>query len=279
LRGVVNYQAARLSSEVILTESILDAVSMHQAGVSTAIPIYGVNGFTADHLDLLKREGVSRVILALDNDAAGKRATETIRKRLEKVGVEVGIAEFPKGIKDANALLMSRNGDAGETLRRMLDAAGPQPAEVTPPSESASQTSLLSEKHTPPTTAHELTLEDDTLVLTRQGVTYRIKAYPVMLGRLRATVKAERGSSFHVDTLDLYASRSRTEFSKRAAKALGVGLGDIEQALLAVLVEAEKSTESEEGKSDEPAKPTLTDGEKRKALAFLKRPDLLAQIA
>jgi Mn-dependent DtxR family transcriptional regulator len=99
-----------------------------------------------------------------------------------------------------------------------------------------------------------------------------------MLGRLRATVKAERGSSFHVDTLDLYASRSRTEFSKRAAKALGVGLGDIEQALLAVLVEAEKSTESEEGKSDEPAKPTLTDGEKRKALAFLKRPDLLAQI-
>ena len=55
-RGVVNYQAARSSSEIILTESILDALSFHQAGIKTAIPIYGTNGFTADHLDLLKRE-------------------------------------------------------------------------------------------------------------------------------------------------------------------------------------------------------------------------------
>jgi DNA primase catalytic core len=284
MRGVVNYQAARLSSEVILTESILDAVSMHQAGISTAIPIYGVNGFTADHLDLLKREGVSRVILALDNDGPGKKATETIRKRLEKVGVDVGIAEFPNGIKDANALLLSRNGDAGETFRRMLDAAGPQRVVVTPPpsSETASQasaeSSLLSEKHTAPTKAPEVTRADDTLVLTRQGITYQVKAYPVTLGRLRATVKAERGPSFHVDTLDLYASRSRTEFSKRAAKALGVGVDDIEQALLAILVEAEKCIEEDEGKPDVSAVPKLSDSEKRKALAFLKRPDLLEQI-
>jgi len=60
LRGVLNFQAARLSPEVILTESVLDAVSFHQAGISTAIPIYGTNGFTTDHLDTLKREGVRR---------------------------------------------------------------------------------------------------------------------------------------------------------------------------------------------------------------------------
>jgi DNA primase catalytic core len=46
LRGIVNFQAARSSSEIVLTESILDALSFYQAGIRTAIPIYGTNGFT-----------------------------------------------------------------------------------------------------------------------------------------------------------------------------------------------------------------------------------------
>ena len=58
LRGVLNFQAARSSGEVILTESVLDALSFHQVGIHTAIPLYGTNGFTPDHLDLLKRERV-----------------------------------------------------------------------------------------------------------------------------------------------------------------------------------------------------------------------------
>src|SRR5262249_41663638 len=33
LRGVLNFQAARSSNEVVLTESILDALSFHQAGI------------------------------------------------------------------------------------------------------------------------------------------------------------------------------------------------------------------------------------------------------
>jgi DNA primase catalytic core len=78
LRGVLNYQAARLSSEVILTESILDALSFHQVGLNMAIPIYGTNGFTAEHLDLLQREQVKQVVLALDNDEPGRKATEAI---------------------------------------------------------------------------------------------------------------------------------------------------------------------------------------------------------
>ncbi|MEP7216891.1 MAG: CHC2 zinc finger domain-containing protein, partial [Anaerolineaceae bacterium] len=68
LRGVFNFQAARTAEEVILTESVIDACSFHQAGVRNSIPLYGINGFTGDHLDLLKREGVKRAVLALDND-------------------------------------------------------------------------------------------------------------------------------------------------------------------------------------------------------------------
>ena len=35
LRGVLNFQAARLSPEVILAESILDALSFHQVGIGS----------------------------------------------------------------------------------------------------------------------------------------------------------------------------------------------------------------------------------------------------
>src|SRR5262249_15865384 len=130
LRGVLNFQAARLAPEVVLTESILDALSFHQAGVVTVIPIYGTNGFTADHLDTLKREGVQRAVLGVDGDEAGRKATDALKGKLEAAGIGVRIASFPTGVKDANELLVSRNGDADAAFREVLDAAE---SRATPP--------------------------------------------------------------------------------------------------------------------------------------------------
>jgi DNA primase len=259
LRGVLNFQAARLSGEVILTESVMDALSFHQAGIATAIPIYGTNGFIPDHLDTLKREGVRRVILALDNDDAGLKASALLKEKLTAAGIAVRVASFPEGIKDANDLLVSRKSDAGEAFREVLDAAEPRP---TPPAPSP-----LSEK---PSAVDELKL-------TRDGLTYHARPYPASLGRLRATVKVERDGRFHVDTLDLYSSRSRTEFARRAGKALGVEADAVEPHLLALLVDAEKAANEETGGEAQAA--TMTDSERASALALLKRPDLLDQVA
>jgi DNA primase len=264
LRGVLNFQAARLSPEVILSESVLDALSFLEAGISTAIPIYGTNGFTPDHLDTLKREGVKRVILALDNDEPGKKAAGALKEKLTAVGIAVRVASFPEGIKDANDLLVSRNGDAEEAFRQILDAAVPRP-DPTPPAAVPPASSPLSEKPA------------DRLTLTRDGLTYHARAYPASLGRLRATVKVEKGSLFHVDTLDLYASRSRAEFARRASKVFTVEASAVEAALLALLVEAEKA--DEEKPDEKAARPTITESERAEALELLKQPDLLGQVA
>ena len=80
-RGVVNYQATKLSSEIILTASIFDTFSFRQVGVNNVIPIYGTNGFTPEHLDLLKRESVESVVLALDSDTPGQRAAKSIKEK------------------------------------------------------------------------------------------------------------------------------------------------------------------------------------------------------
>ncbi len=261
-RGVVNFQAARSSSEVILTESILDALSFHQAGIRTAIPLYGTNGFTPDHLDLLKRESVSRVILAFDNDEPGRKATEAVKEKIIATGIAVSVATFPERIKDANELLISRNGDAGDVFKKLVEGASP-----------ASSSSPLSEKKT----TSKIVCEEGHLVYRRNGLAYRARVYPPQLGRLRATVKVETENRFHVDTLDLYSSRSRTEFGRRVSKALGTEEETIEEHLLALLIEAEKTANQEDAETEASAKPSMRETERKQALALLKRRDLLDQ--
>ena len=269
LRGVVNFQAARLSPEVILTEAILDALSFHQAGVSVAIPLYGVNGFTPDHFDLLKREGVRRVVLALDNDDAGRKGTEALQGKLLAAGIAVRAVSFPEGIKDANELLVSRNGDAAEAFRQLLDVATTTTPEhkLSPAADAA--------------TSSKDAKSASGLELTRDGVAYHARVHSLLLGRLRATVKAAKGEAFHVDTIDLYASRSRSEFAKRTGKTLGVEASAVESALLALLVEAEKHAGAERSNSEAPPSATqaMSEAEREEALVFLKRPDLLDQAA
>lgn len=261
LRGVVNFQAARVSSEVILTESILGALSFYQAGIRTAIPLYGTNGFIEEHLDLLKRENVNRVVLALDNDQIGRKATEPIVEKLRTAGLSVSVASFPTGVKDANELLVAQNGDAGEVFKQLLAEASPASSE---PRQFAASGVLR---------------KDGELVFAREDVSFRAKVYPPQLGRLRATVKVETEERFHIDTLDLYSSRSRTEFGRRVAKALVLEEEDIEAALLALLVEAEKMAAENESDTKASAPPPMTGSERAEALAFLERADLLDQLA
>jgi len=283
LRGVLNFQAARTSDEVILVESILDALSFHQAGIATAIPLYGTNGFTSDHLDLLKREGVKRVILALDNDDAGRKSTASLKEKLQAAGIVVRVASFPEGIKDANDLLVSRNGDAGEVLKRCLDEAEPRvgPPSPDPPGAAAGPVpaaEVPAAVATPGPVPPPLAPADSGLTLTRDGLSYGARVQSTLLGRLRVTVKVTRGDLFHVDTLDLYASRSRSEFAKRVSKVFSAEAASVEAALLSLVVEAEKKADRD---LDEPvAQPAaMTDAERAEALALLRRPDLLDQVA
>ena len=269
LRGVVNFQAARTSEEVVLAESIFDALSFHQAGIGIAIPIYGTNGFTPEHLDLLKRERVKRVILALDNDEPGRKATDALKGKLEAAGLSVGAVAFPAGIKDANELLVSRNGDASRVFRELLAAAEPGRRLHRPLPSRPGHVSLKGKETSRPRAG---------IQLTRDGVTYQARVHSLLLGRLRATVKATKGEAFHVDTIDLYASRSRSEYARRAAKALGVEADAVEAALLALVVEGEKAAEAAASES-EAAAPAMSEAERGEALGFLRRGDLLDQAA
>jgi hypothetical protein len=82
-----------------------------------------------------------------------------------------------------------------------------------------------------------------------------------------------------VDTLDLYSSRSRAEYARRGEKVTGATADAIEADLLALVVEAEKRLEETEAAADEEAPAAMSEGERAEALVFLKRRDLLDQVA
>lgn len=101
-RGVFNLAALQASREIILCESIIDALTFWCAGYRNVTTAYGVEGFTDELLAAFKRYGTQRILIAYDRDEAGERAAAKLAPVLMAEGIECFRIQFPKGM-DANA--------------------------------------------------------------------------------------------------------------------------------------------------------------------------------
>jgi DNA primase catalytic core len=99
--GVWNEEAVAVSKEIILCESLIDALSFWSAGFRNVTASYGVNGFTADHRAAFEKHGTERVYIAYDRDEAGDNAAAALAVELMQMGIECFRVMFPKGM-DAN---------------------------------------------------------------------------------------------------------------------------------------------------------------------------------
>jgi DNA primase len=90
--GVFNEEALFATDEIILCESLIDALTFWAAGYRNVTASYGTSGFTDDHLAAFHRYGIQRVLIAYDRDEAGNQAAE---------GIDCFRVQFPKGM-DAN---------------------------------------------------------------------------------------------------------------------------------------------------------------------------------
>ena len=99
-RGIWNPLCLK-SPDIILTESVIDALTFWVNGLRNVTCIYGTEGFTDNHLDAFKANQTQRIYLAYDRDKAGDRAVERHAPRLEAIGIECFRIRFPSGM-DAN---------------------------------------------------------------------------------------------------------------------------------------------------------------------------------
>ena len=99
--GVWNAKAVKQSQEIILCESLIDAMTFWVHGFRHVTTSYGTAGFTDELLALLVESGVEKVLIAYDRDEAGNLAADKLAKRLNDNGMDAYRVLFPKGM-DAN---------------------------------------------------------------------------------------------------------------------------------------------------------------------------------
>ncbi len=99
--GVFNEAGLKDTTEVILCESLIDALTFWCAGFRNVTASYGVEGFTEAHLSAFKAHGIKKVLIAYDRDEAGDRAAQKLAEQLCAEGFEAWRVQFPHGM-DAN---------------------------------------------------------------------------------------------------------------------------------------------------------------------------------
>jgi len=304
-RGVWNLEAVKVSKEVILCEALIDAMTFWCAGYRNVTTSYGVSGFTADHWAAFKENGIERVLIAYDRDAAGNQAAETLAQELNDQGIDAFRVLFPKGM-DANeyalkvqpvheslGLAIRKAEWIGNGKRSAITTANTNEAAVedgAPVEEETTASSLAAEVAATPTessasapaTDVSAAITDQEIKLTLGNRNYRIRGLTKNFSyeQLKVNVLVSQGSHFHVDTFDLYNARSRTGYIKQAALELGIAEDvlktDLGQVLLKLEALQEKNIQG--ALTVESKGPVLRDDEVKTALSLLKDPKLIERI-
>ncbi len=310
--GVWNLPAVAASEEVIVCESLLDALTLWCAGFRHVTAAYGTEGFTAEMFDAFDRHQVKRVLLAFDRDDAGDKAAKKVAAKLMTAGVECFRVELPRGA-DVNDVACDASHPA-EVLGRFIRKAawmgsGPGPldrrhagpldpvpsfaAEPLPPEREAEagpatpvEPGVVSPAPSAGLPAPEVTgVGEATFRLgdRRWRVRGLDKVSSFDLLRLNVLVSRpdeRHGQVFHVDTLDLYSARARAVFVKAAADEVGLSEDVVKRDLARVLLACEGLADEAVTAAQTPAEVTveLTPEERAAALDLLRDPLLVARV-
>ena len=278
-RGLFNAVHASKSKEIILTESILDALSFIEAGYLNVLPLYGINGLTADHLRFFEEYGTRQVVLCLDSDEPGKRAAESITAKLLKHGLAVRTIQLPA--KDPNELLIKEGPDAFQKISEGLMKEETPTADRVPPTASvlAPQPSTLAPGFSIFFADEELK-EDNPQVYERDGRKYMLQGLPHnSASRLFVNLCLVYKGKKYPDRFDLYAARARQSFINRVAPQVETEPRVLEEDLIYLIEKLEKLRDKEKNGEVKPLPLQMTAQEKEEALAFLKSKELFNTVA
>ena len=117
-----NEAALVASKEIILCESLIDALTFWCAGFRNVTTSYGVNGFTEEHRAAFQKHGTKRIYIAYDRDEAGEKAAAKHAEELMAMGIECFRVQFPKG--HGCERVRVEDAASGESLGRVLEQCG-----------------------------------------------------------------------------------------------------------------------------------------------------------
>jgi len=282
--GVFNRDGL-LGDEIILCESLIDALTFWRWGFKAVTCSYGINGFTDELLQCLIDKKIQRVLIAYDRDEAGNGAAEKLAKVLNKNNIDAYRILFPKNM-DANSYALQVT-PAQKSLSLVIRKAEPMGAIIHRPdhplaaeiaqAELDTQASPVAPK---PPSAIPTEIKNGDVHITLANRHYRIKGFDPKAGQdqLKINLMVTRGEAMHMDKLDLYSSKQRQVFINQAHVECGVTAEVIKTDLGKVLLQLEGLQQTHTEETKEPLLKTLTQPEREAALSLLRQPDLLDQI-
>ena len=276
-----------LDGEVVVCESIVDALSFWCSGLRSVTAIAGPGGAFDELAAALVERNVDRVLVAFDSDQAGDVGASALAERLGGLGITCLRVGFPAGC-DANDVLMRSPhprtvlGVLARQAVWMDSTPAPRPLrQPSVPSLPEPDVDVAPVVEDEPAAA---VVVDGELRLAFDDRRWRVRG----LGRassfevLKVNVLAARRDRFHVDNFDLYSAKARTTFVAAVAAEIGVDVeqvkSDLGRVLLACETEAERAvTDNQTSDVAEPV--VLSEAEEDAALDLLRDPNLIDRIA
>ncbi len=292
LAGIFNFEALK-SREIILTESIIDALTFYRHGMQAVTCTYGTANLTDELFQAINAAKVESVRLAFDADEAGEKATAQAAAKLAAFGIECHQIKLPWG-SDANSYALEQGGEA---LKKAVCSAQWMGTKVTPQKpeppliSSTKVASSLAASSGSETVAKGEEVQPAQVVLERKGEHYEMafgeRLYRVgglernnSLEVLRITLRIASEGLMHVDSLDLYRDGERRKFIDRASEETLLEKDLLKRDIGKLLLALEQSQEARlNGGGDNEEAVELSPDEVREALDFLKAPKLLDRIA
>ncbi|WP_025178806.1 CHC2 zinc finger domain-containing protein [Leptospira kirschneri] len=115
--GLWNREAFR-GKDLVLCESVIDALTLYVNGIRNATCSFGVEGYTQElHGEILKQHP-KRIAIAYDNDAAGNEASKRLARVLDAEGISCYRVKFPL-LMDVNEYALKIE-KAPETLAALI---------------------------------------------------------------------------------------------------------------------------------------------------------------
>jgi DNA primase len=268
------------TTTVILTESVIDALTLHQLAWpegTSILALYGTNGLTAEHSEAIsKLKSLEEITFALDADAAGKAATQAYTAELKQQYPQVRFStlELPEG-EDVNSLAVAHE-DVQGLFMSLYDNR--KRIEVAQESAPLPQPKLMPKLNS--TLAHNLVYTTSTAIYSiKGGIRSSMKDYD----SLKVTLVIENPGRSRVKSrqkLDLYEDKQVEKASRHAAEKLGLRAELIELDIQALTDELESYRDSQREKieEDKPASIKLTATIEQECLSLLKQKSLLEKI-
>ncbi len=232
---------------MVVTESVLDALSFWRAGVTHVTCLYGAQGMPRDFADVLMAAGVREVSFCLDADKAGKEATRRFSGLLSERGLRCHNLELPDA-KDPNQLLVERGPAALTTLQKQRQE-------------------IPLEK---PVEKPRCEMLADGFTARFSTVTYQVWPQPPFSSRLRGRIRAKSDHRLVMDVVDFYVSRSRKNIVNQLGAQLELPKVEAERHLIALMEQTEQWVARRKSQED--------DEERHEAMLFLTQKNLAQAI-